>query len=155
MKVFLDSSFFFPFIRVDVKNISKKEIGNLLRNKNYEIFCSELVFFELSAKASKFIAQGILNMEDLLDGISFINNSSKISKIPLQYPEILILAQEFRKTHQDYIDCIILASAVKSSNVFITMDGILREKIQSKWNLIISKENPLFRVNSFSEFIMK
>ena len=155
MKVFLDSSFFFPFIRVDLKKVSKKEIGNLLRNKNYEIFCSDLVFFELSAKASKYINQGILNMEDLLDGVSFINNYSKISKIPIHFPEILILAQEFRKIHQDYIDCIILASAVKSSDVFITMDGILREKIQTKWDQIMLKENPTFHVKSFSEFIQK
>ena len=155
MKIFLDSSFFFPFMRIDVKKVSKKEIGILLRNKNYEIFCSDLVFFELSAKASKYINQGILNMEDLLDGVSFINNYSKISKIPIQYPEILILAQEFRKIHQDYIDCIILASAVKSSDVFITMDGILREMIQTKWYKIILKENPTFHVTSFSEFIQK
>ncbi|MBN2157305.1 MAG: hypothetical protein JW776_14765, partial [Candidatus Lokiarchaeota archaeon] len=41
-----------------------------------------------------------------LDGISFIHNYNKITKIPIYHPEILILAQEFRKTHQDYIDCI-------------------------------------------------
>jgi hypothetical protein len=97
MKVFFDSSFFFPFIRVNVKNVSKNEIGKLLQNKNYDIFCSELVYFELSAKGSKFIDQGILKMEDLLDGISFIHNYNKITKIPMHYPEILILAQKFRK----------------------------------------------------------
>jgi PIN domain nuclease of toxin-antitoxin system len=153
MKVFLDSSFFFSFIRVDIKKISKRDIGNLLRNKNHEIFCSELVYFELSAKASKFIDQGILNMEDLLDGISFINNNIRINKIPMQYPEILILAQEFRKTHRDYIDCIILASAIKSSDVFLTMDAELLGKIRMKWEKLILKDNPNFSAKSISEFI--
>jgi len=155
MRVFLDSSFFFPFIRVNVKNISKQKIGNILHNKNYTIFCSELVYLELSAKASKYIIQGVLEMEDLLDGVSFIRNDQKITKIPMHYPEILILAQEFRKSHQDYIDCIILASAIKSSDVFITMDGELQEKIRKDWNLIIAKENPTFFSNSFSEFTQK
>ena len=151
MKVFLDSSFLFPFIRVDVKNISKKKIGNLLRNKNYEIFCSELVYFEFSAKGSKYIEQGILNMEDLLDGISFIHNYNKITKIPIYYPEILILAQKFREAHQDYVDCLILASAVKSSEVLISMDFDLKNKISKNWKDIISKENPTFVVKNLSD----
>jgi predicted nucleic acid-binding protein len=151
MKVFLDSSFFFPFIRVDVRNISKNEIGTLLRNANYEILCSDLVFFELSAKGSKIINQGLLDLEDLLDGISFIHNYSKITKIPMYYPEILILAQEFRKTHQDYIDCLILASAIKTSNIFVTMDSELQEKIQKKWFQVITNENPTFLVKTFSD----
>ncbi|MBN2157699.1 MAG: PIN domain-containing protein [Candidatus Lokiarchaeota archaeon] len=155
MKVFLDSSFFFPFIRVDVKNISKKDIGNLLRNTNYDILCSELVYFELSAKGSKYIVQGILEMEDLLDGISFIHNFNKIAKIPIYHPEILILAQEFRKTHQDYIDCIILASAVKSSEIFITMDYNLKENIEEHWKDVISKENPIFVVKTLSDISKK
>ena len=155
MKVFLDSSFFFPFIRVNIKKVSSKDIGNLLRNKSHEIFCSELVYFELSAKASKFIDQGILDMEDLLDGISFINNNIRINKIPMQYPEILILAQKFRKTHRDYIDCVILASAIKSSDVFITMDAELRVKIRKIWKKLILKENPNFAVKSFSEISNK
>ncbi|TFG17458.1 MAG: PIN domain-containing protein [Promethearchaeota archaeon] len=155
MKVFLDNSFFFPFIRVDIKKISKRDIGNLLRNNNYEIFCSELVYFELSTKASKYIDQGILDMEDLLDGISFINNYLRINKVPMQYPEILILAQEFRKTHRDYIDCIILASAIKSSDVFLTMDAELLGKIRKKWKKTILKDNPDFTVKSFGEFIQK
>lgn len=152
MKIFLDSSFFFPFIRVDLKNVSKKEIGNLFRNENQKLFCSELVYFELSAKGSKYINKGILSMEDLLDGISFIQNYEKITKIPMHYPEILILAQEFRKTHQDYIDCIILASAIKSSDMFITMDSELQGKIRTTWKSIITKENSIFTVTSFSDF---
>lgn len=155
MKIFLDSSFFFPFIRVDVKNISKMEIGNLLRKKNYDILCSELVYFELSALASKYITQGILEMEDLLDGISFIRNFHKINKIPMHYSEILILAQAFRKSHRDYIDCLKLASAVKSGDLFITMDSELRQKIRKEWKQTISKENPNFIVNTFSELIQK
>ncbi|MHA1111513.1 MAG: PIN domain-containing protein [Promethearchaeota archaeon] len=155
MKVFLDSLFFFPFIRVDVKNISKKEIGNLILQKDYDILCSELVYFELSAKASKYISQGILEMEDLLDGISFIRNFHKIIKIPMHFPEILILAQAFRKSHRDYIDCLILASSIKSGDHFITMDSELRQKIRKEWKQIISEENPAFEVHLWSEFKIK
>jgi len=155
MKIFFDSSFFFPFIRIDIQNVSKKYIGTLLSNRNFEFYCSELVYFELSAKASKFILQGILKIEDLLDGISFIHNYQKIKKIPIFHPEILILSQEFRNNHKDYIDCLILASAIKSADKFITLDTELKRKINTLWNGIIVKENPFFTVNLWSEINQK
>ncbi|MFX0095364.1 MAG: PIN domain-containing protein [Candidatus Hodarchaeota archaeon] len=152
MKVFLDSSFFFPFIGVEVKNYPTKAILDLIKLESIEIYRSELVIFELSAKGTKYVKQGALSIEDVINGINSIYYSLQVEVIPIHYSEIQSLAAELRHSHSDFIDCLTLASAVHHSDLFLTFDLELHSKAQSEWSRLLSIQNKRFKVLLWKDF---
>ncbi len=153
MKLFLDSSFFFPFIRVEVKELQKRDILDLLKNEKIEIFRSELVTFELSAKGTKFVNNRILTIEDVIDGLNIIVYNSSINVIPIHHSEIQILAASLREEHTDFIDCLTLASAVYYADILLTLDEELSEKSQKNWRQLITQSNEHFSVELWKDFL--
>ena len=130
-KNFLDSSFFFPFIKIEIENVQQELIKKLMIKKDIEIFRSELTMFELSGKGSKLVNEGVLEIEDLINGINTVNFLTEVKVIPIYYSEIQTLATQFRKKHSDFIDCMILASAIYYSEVFVTLDEELKKKFDT------------------------
>lgn len=151
-KVFLDSSFFFPLIGIEIRACPKTAILELFGNVNIQIFRSELVIFELSAKGTKLINASKLEMNDLIEGINIIHFHPKIQVIPIFYSEIQILSSIFRKNHSDFIDCLVLASAVYYSDLLLTMDANLKEKTNRFWQNSLDKIQKDFKVVSWEEF---
>jgi len=141
-EIFLDSSFFFPFIGVEVENCEKSDVLNLITNENFQIFRSELTTFELSAKGVKLVNEGEIEITDLIDGLNSLQFMNSVKVIPIFYSEIQILSSKFRKDHTDFIDCIILASAINYSQKLISFDRTLKRKFLKKWqNEIQTKKN--------------
>lgn len=153
MRILVDSSFFFPLIGVEVQNCSKKAILELVEKE--EIVRSELVVFELSAKGSKLVNEGKLAIEDLTEGITAIEYHQKIETIPIHYSEIQILACELRKQHTDFIDCLMVATAVHHSSSLLTMDKEVKKKAEKIWEKTIVKENKEFKVITWEEYKKK
>ncbi len=153
MKLFLDSSFFFPLIRVEVKELQKQDELNLLSDEKFRIFRSELVTFELSAKGTKFVSNGILDIEDVIDGLNLIVYNSSIDVIPIHHSEIQILAASLRGEHTDFIDCLTLASAVHYADIFLTLDEVLCGKSQKNWSQLLTQINENFSVELWRNFL--
>ena len=141
--IFLDSSFFFPFINVEVENCEKSDILNLLKNEKFQIVRSELTTFELSAKGVKLVNEGKIDITDLIKGINTVQFLSTVNVIPIYYSDIQIMASQFRSEHSDFIDCLILSSAINYSDQLITFDLTLKKKFNEKWkqNLTSSRLN--------------
>ncbi|MHA1444486.1 MAG: PIN domain-containing protein [Candidatus Hodarchaeales archaeon] len=154
MRIFLDSSFFFPLISIQVKNLSKKQLADLLKNSVHEILRSELVIFELSAKGTKLVNNGVLSLEDITDGLNTLVYQSNIQVIPIHYSEIQILATILRKDHSDFIDCLILASAINYADIFITMDEKIKKNTETIWKNIIKERNEDFKVTLWKDFVI-
>ncbi|HUT80849.1 MAG TPA: PIN domain-containing protein [Candidatus Bathyarchaeia archaeon] len=146
----MDSSFFFPLIGVEVEQCPKRAIMKLIAKE--EVVRSELVIFELSAKGSKLINAGKLSLKELTQGITAIQYHSKIEVIPIHYSEIQTLACELRKKHSDYIDCLMVATAVHYADGMITLDKELKRKAQEEWKETIAKENKKFKLLVWEEY---
>jgi len=155
MKIFLDSSFFFPFIKIGVKDVSQEDLLRLINNNSFEISRSELTMFEISAKGWKYVRDEIITQDDLIDGINTISDLENIHPISFCHSPVQILAGFFRLEHQDFMDCLILASAIINSDNFITCDRDLIQKIKTKWDSEIKENNPNFRVFSWNDFIQR
>jgi len=153
VKLFLDSSFFFPFIRIKVKEFSKQDVSDLLKNEQFEVLRSDLVTFELSAKGTKYVNEGLLKIEDVIDGLNIIVYNSSIQVIPNHHSEIQILAAVLRKDHSDFIDCLTLASAIFYSVTFLTLDEEIEEKSRDVWYQLIKDSNETFNVTLWKDFI--
>jgi predicted nucleic-acid-binding protein len=152
MNIFLDSSFFFPFISIGLNDVSQSDILDLIQDEMFVINRSELTIFEISAKGWKYIYEGLINQEDLINGINSIMYIERIKPIPFYDSPIQILAGYFKKEHNDFMDCLILASAIINSELFITLDRTLITKIDEIWKSEIEKTNPNFQALLWDDF---
>ena len=138
MKILFDTSYLLPFIKIKIESISDDILLNLLNNKSNEYYYSDLSLFELTAKAFKLIVDNNqINSQDLMIGIDAIQNDSRLQCIPYIYnPLIIELAIEFKRIHNDTIDCIIFASAICNCDCIITMDLTFYENIKNNDTLL-------------------
>jgi len=130
---------------------SKKDLKNLLQSEKYELYYCDLSLFEIYTKCMKLILQQKLNVqiETVQNGIQSILNTPNIFKINwwehIFESDILL---EFKKIHNDSIDCMLLYLAIINCDIFATFDDIFINKI--KENDIIKKfvqeVNPPFRI---------
>lgn len=150
MRLLLDSSFFMPFLAVDIKQFPRKAILELMTEE--EIIKSELVIFELSAKGSKLVNRGKISIEELTQGIIAIQYLEKIETIPIHYSEIQVLACELRKNHSDHIDCLMVATAVYYAEGMLTLDKELKKKAKEEWKEQLKNENKEFNVILWEEY---
>ena len=155
MNLFLDSSFFFPLIGIGVKELDKQLISDLLKNENFNIYRSELVTFELSAKGTKYVNEDFLTIEDVIEGLNSLMYDSRIHVVQLHHSEIQVLATLLRRNHSDFIDCLTLASAIYTSDAFITLDRSLEKNSTSIWNEKLTKINGEFQVFLWKDFKKK
>ncbi len=152
MKIFLDSSFFFPLISISVKEFNKQLISDLLKDKRFTICRSELVTFELSVKGTKYVNEDLLKIEDVIDGLNTLVYDSIIQVIMFYHSEIQVLTAFLRKNHSDFIDCLTLASAIYNSDAFITLDRSLEKNSTSIWNEKLTEINEEFQVFLWKDF---
>jgi len=152
MNLFLDSSFFFPLISINVKELKKQLISDLLKDKRFNFYRSELVTFELSAKGIKYVNEDLLTIEDVIKGLNALVYDPSIQVVQLHHSEIQVLAALLRRNHSDFIDCLTLASAIYNSDAFITLDRSLKKKSTSFWSQNFKEINKEFRVFLWKDF---
>ena len=136
MKIFFDSSYFFPLIKVKVEKSSPEIISLIHQRESIELQFSSITLFELSAKGARLIKEGKLTVNDVVDGITALISWRNISLIEPWNGEVQRLAFDFRLDHSDYIDCLVLASAIIHANVLVSEDILLKKLLKTKWQLV-------------------
>lgn len=153
MRLLLDTTYFLPTIGIGIKNIPKRALGELLR-RNYDIFMSEISIFELSAKGAKYVAEGKIPPERVLRGIRAILYEDKVVKIPIHEGRSLLTSFKLRRMLPDFIDCIILSSAMVNCQVLITEDeDIHRLKEDKGFNELLTVIKPDFKILRLAEIL--
>jgi len=133
LKILFDSSYFFPLIKIKVEKSSPAIFSLIHQKKPFEMQFSSITLFELSAKGARMIKSGKLTVNDVIDGINALVSWKNISAINPWNGEVQRLAFDFRLDHSDYIDCLILASAIIHANVFVSEDITLKKLLKTKW----------------------
>ena len=131
MKLLLDTTYFLPTIGIKVKNVPKRTLSELLK-RNYDIYVSEISVFEISAKGAKYVAEGKISPERVLKGIRAILYEDRVVKVPIYESKGLLTSFKLRKILPDFIDCIILSSAIVNCDVLITEDEDIHRLKQNK-----------------------
>jgi len=146
MKLLLDTTYFLPIIGIGVKNVPKGALGELLK-RNYEIFMSEISIFELSAKGAKYVADGKIPPERVLRGIRAILYEDKVVKVPIHESRSLLTSFKLRRMLPDFIDCVVLSSAMVNCEVLITEDEDIHRLKQNKgFNELLDVTKPGFKI---------
>ena len=151
MKLLLDTTYLLPAIGISVKNV-RRDLPIKLIKKGYSLFISEVTIFELSAKGSKHVASGNLAPERVLRGIRAIVHDDRIVKVPVHDESILLTSFKLRRILDDYIDCLILSSAINRCDILLTEDKRMRGlKRKVEFQEILKEVNPKFSVASAHE----
>lgn len=123
-----------------------------LMEKGHEIFICDITIFELAAKGGKYVAMGKIAEERILRGVSSILFDDRVGKIPYYDTPILLTAFELRKSLDDFIDCLVLSSAINQCEILITEDSDIQDFAQSKdFQGLIKTANPKFRIQSIRQ----
>ena len=153
MKVLLDTTYFLPAVGVQVEGISPRVVVDLM-GRGHRIFLSELSLFELSAKGGRFVVEGKLEAERVLRGVRSIFYDERLVKVPFVESSVLFVAFELRRFVRDFIDCVILSSAVNCCDVLVTEDyELLGLNDCRSFRGLVRAENPKFKVLSLDEFL--
>ena len=148
MKLLLDTIYLLPAIGISIKNIPKEAVITLIE-KGYRVLISEVSIFELSAKGARYVVDGSLPPERICKGIKAILHDDRIEVIPLHDTSILLTAFKIRKVLSDFIDCIILSSAINRADILITED----EDLHNLSRGMIQAIKPRFKVRSLKDVL--
>ena len=153
MKVLLDTTYLLPLIGIHVQDIPHDLLHKLMV-EGHEVFVSDISIFKLAAKGAKFVVRGLLEPVDVIDGLRALVNDVRINRVPLGDVQSLTIALKLRGFLTDFVDCLILASAIASCDVLITEDAdILALRDTGSYMNILNAYNPGFRLSSFKEFL--
>jgi predicted nucleic acid-binding protein len=138
-----------PVIGVSVKGVPMDAVERLTARGD-EIFISEITLFELSAKGARYVFEEVIPPERVTRGINAISYDDSITKLPTYETSILRLALKLRAMLSDFIDCLILASAVIQCKMLITEDDdihrLKREKAFEELMLVMGSTCRITRV---------
>jgi len=153
MNLLLDTTYFLPLIGISIKDIPQDAIIKLIE-RNHRILLSEISLFELLAKGAKYISLGSLSSTRVSKGVRSILYDERIDKIPIYDSSILATSFKLREMLHDYIDCLILSSAIYNADILVTEDSDIYELYDNEnFQGIISGLNPRFKVESIKDLI--
>ncbi|MGB9854574.1 MAG: PIN domain-containing protein [Candidatus Bathyarchaeales archaeon] len=153
MKLLLDTTYFLPAIGIATKNLPKDAAIQLMQ-KGHKIFISKITLFELSAKGAKYVASGTIPPERITRGIRAIAYAETINTIEIHESTILHTAFQLRKILNDFIDCLILSSALNQCDTLITEDTDIQNiKEDKSFQEIVTAKNPKFQILKLTEIL--
>jgi len=148
LRLLLDTTYLLPAIGVSIRGIPEDTPIKLI-GKGYEISMSDITLFELSAKGAKY-----LTAERVSRGIRAIVYDDRVERIPVHDSSVLLTAFKLRRMLNDFIDCLILSSAINRNDILVTEDGDihdLREK--REFQELLHMINPQFKIQTLKEML--
>jgi len=149
--VLLDTTYFLPAIGISVKDLPKDAPLKLMQ-KGHQISLSDISIFELAAKGAKHVALGNLAAERVTRGIRALVYSDAVEVISMRETTLLLTAFKLRGVLSDFIDCLLLSSAINLCDVLITEDEDIHDLRKNKdFNDLVASINPKFKVQTLME----
>lgn len=153
MKLLLDTTYLLPIIGIAVKNLPTDTLGKLLRREG-QVFISAITIFEISAKGAKYVASGKIPPERVARGVRAIVYSESIKIIEIHENTILNMAFKIRSLLSDFIDCLILSSAINNCDALITEDEDIHKISENKnYRELIDAKNPKFKIYRLTDIL--
>ena len=153
MKLLLDTTYFLPAIGVSIKELSKDAPIKLLA-KGHHISVSHITLFELSAKGAKYVNNGMLLPESVAEGIRAIVHDDEIETIPIHDSKLLLTSFNLKNALTDFIDCLIVSSAINYCDAIITEDNDIQNLTKNrKLGDFMAAANPNFKIQMLSDIL--
>jgi len=153
VRLLLDTTYFLPAIGVSIKGLPRNILIELIE-RGHQIFISDITIFELSAKGAKYVTHGSLTAERVSKGIRAIIYDDRIGRIHIYNTTVLLTAFKLRKYLSDFIDCLILSSAINQADMLITEDTDIKKLAKTKeFQQLLKEINPSFKIKTSTEIL--
>lgn len=153
MRLLLDTTYLLPAIGISIKGLPKDAPIKLIK-KGHQISISNITIFELSAKGAKHIAIGNLTAERVSTGIRAIVYDDRITRVPIHDSSVLLTAFKLRRALSDFIDCLILSSAINQNDALITEDENIQNLIKNREaQELLKRINPKFKIQTITDVL--
>ncbi len=140
-KLLLDTTYLLPLVGIAIEGVDTKLVQEILSTNEYSIKISEISLFELAAKGAKLALESELTYQDVLRGIDTIRYEKRFKIIGwTSNPTILEMSFKIRTIHSDFIDSLIVATAIYSADIFATYDRELVAKIMKENEIMVEIE---------------
>lgn len=151
MRLLLDTTYLLPAIGVSVKGLPEDAMLKLI-GKGHNISINDVTIFELSAKGGKYITTGALTAERVSRGIRSIVHDDRIARVPMHDSSVLLTAFKLRGTLSDFIDCLIVSSAINRNEVLVTEDEHIQNlKKRRDFQELLKTTNPEFKIQTLTD----
>jgi len=131
----IDTTYLLTLSRIEIDTDLLKAIAEGKTEIGFEdLAINQISIFELQAKAAKLE----ITPEYVIEAVEAINKTLRVE--PFDKPEIIEMSFKLRKDIQDYIDCIILATAITQKEDLITEDTLItknKNKIKNIYGINI------------------
>lgn len=139
----VDTTYLLPLARIEVEtDLLAAIVDGRVDLRLSELGVSEISLFELQAKAAKLGVPA-----DVVSGaIDFIVRNLRV--VPFYQRDVISVSFELRRRLRDYIDCVIVATAVVSGEDLVTEDSrihALRSFIESEYGIRVLRYSDLVR----------
>ena len=142
----MDTSYLLPAIGISVKDFPQ-DAPIILIGEGHQISISDITIFELSAKGAKHVALGTISADRVSRGIRAIVYDDRIERLPIHDSSILLTAFKLRTILNDFIDCLILSSAINQNNILVTEDEDIHHlKEKREFQELLQTINPEFKI---------
>ncbi|MGB9714672.1 MAG: PIN domain-containing protein [Candidatus Bathyarchaeales archaeon] len=149
----MDTTYLLPAIGISIKSLPKDMLVGLMEKK-HQISISDVSIFELSAKGAKYVFAGTLPAERVAKGIRAITYDERVTVIPLYESSVLLMAFKLRKLLNDFIDCLILSSAVNRCDAILTEDEDIQNlKRNKEFAGFVATVNPKFKIQTLTDML--
>ena len=145
-KILLDTTYLFPFAGINVRGVERGAIERASA-MGHQLSVSEMSLFELAAKGAKLVGDGSADVERLAQAVRAIVSDETLRKVRLYEDGVIPLAIALRRHNSDFIDCVILASAVLTCEILVTEDELLLRS--GEIIKLVRKTNPEFLIYDF------
>lgn len=117
-----DTTYILPIAKIDVDTdlLTLMDEG-IVKLSLDDVRVSLISLFELQARVAKYKLPAKL----AIDAIEIINGSLKVE--PFYNPKIIEVADSLSRELKDYVDCLILATAIALNEDLVTEDSSIRE----------------------------
>ena len=151
MRLLLDTTYLLTAIGISIKGLPEDAPIKLIK-KGHQISISNITIFELSAKGAKHITIGNLTAERVSTGIRAIVYDDRITRIPIHDSSVLLTAFKLRRKLSDFIDCLILSSAINRNDVLVTEDEHIQNLRKNReFQELLQTTNPKFRIQTLTD----
>ncbi|MEM2972210.1 MAG: PIN domain-containing protein [Candidatus Bathyarchaeia archaeon] len=153
MNLLLDTTYLLPAIGVSIRGFPKDALVRLME-KGHQIAISDISVFELSAVGAKQVLVGTLPAERVVKGVRAIVYDERVNVIPLYESSVLLMAFKLRKLLDDFIDCLILSSALNRCDAILTEDEDIQNlKRNKEFAGFAATVNQKFKIQTLTDML--
>ena len=153
MRLLLDTTYLLPAIGVSIKGLPEDAPIKLISG-GHQISMSDITIFELSAKGAKHITLGTLTAERVSRGIRALIYDDRIERIPIHDSSVLLAAFKLRRMLSDFIDCLILSTAINQNDILVTEDGDIHDiREKREFKELLQTINPQFKIQTVKDVL--